>query len=343
MKIFVTGGGGFLGLALVRKLRALGHEVVTFSRRRHPVLSQLGVTHWEGDISDHFLLKKAMTGCAAVFHTAAKTGIWGKYKEFYGANVMGTGNVIQACRELGIGYLIFTSSPSVIYDGEDCDGADESLPYPARYHAHYPHTKALAEKMVMVANDDSLKTVCLRPHLIWGPGDPHFFPRLFKKAKAGKLRIIGHAPNRVDCIYIDNAVNAHIRAFDQLLNDPRSVEGKSYFISQGEPIPIAELMNKIISTGGMPPVDKFISPGFALVAGFLMEKVYKILSISKEPPLTIFLAKQLSTSHWYNISAAKRDFGYEVQVSLDEGIEKLREWVAEFIAIKPLTGGEKTV
>ena len=246
MNLFVTGGGGFLGLAIVRQLRKKGYEVVTFSRGSYPALDQLGVKHFQGDLSNYGMLKEAMIDCEAVFHVAAKTGIWGKYEDFYRANVTGTENVLRACRELGIRYLVFTSSPSVVYHGKDSEGQNENLPYPSKYDAWYPQTKAIAEKLVIAANDTSLKTVSLRPHLVWGPEDPHFLPRLFKKSKAGKLRILGKTPNRVDCIYIDNAVNAHLQAFEQLIRDPATVEGKTYFISQGAPIPVAELINRLL-------------------------------------------------------------------------------------------------
>lgn len=269
MKIFVTGGGGFLGLAIVGQLCAKGHEVVTFSRKDHPPLNQLGVTHFHGDLSEYNVAKEAMTGCEAVFHVAAKTGIWGKYKDFYKTNVTGTEKILQACRELKIRYFVYTSSPSVVNNGKDSEGFNESLPYPEIYNAWYPKTKAIAEKLVMNANDDALKTVSLRPHLIWGPGDTHYIPNLFKKAKAGKLFILGKSPNLVDCIYIDNAAKAHLQAFDQLQSNPGQVEGKTYFISQDNPIPISELINKLLATGGFLPVTKHLSPESpALQAGF---------------------------------------------------------------------------
>ena len=329
MKIFVTGGGGFLGFAIVQQLLANGHEVVSFSRKDHQALKKIGATHILGDISEYKVLKEAMTGCEAVFHVAAKTGIWGKYKDYYQVNVTGTKNILQACRELGIRYLTFTSSPSVVYNGNHSEGQNESLPYPSKYDASYPQTKAIAEKLVMAANDASLKTVSLRPHLIWGPEDPNFLPQLFKKSKTGKLRILGNAPNLVDCIYIDNAAKAHLKVFEQLLLDPTQVEGKTYFISQDTPIAIAELINKLLATGGNPPVTKHLSPGIARFAGRLLEIIYRSFGISAEPPITVFLAKQLSTSHWYNISAAKKDFGYEVEISLEEGMERLRAWVSK--------------
>jgi 2-alkyl-3-oxoalkanoate reductase len=328
MKIFITGGGGFLGFAIVRQLCEQGHEVVSFSRGVYPALDELGVTHIRGDLSDYTTLKRAMMGCEVVFHVAAKTGIWGKYKDFYEANVVGTKNVLQACRELGIRNLVFTSSPSVIYDGRNSEGNNEALPYPPAYTAHYPKTKAIAEKLIMAANGAFLKTVSLRPHLVWGPGDQHFLPRLFEKAKTGRLRILGNSPNLVDCIYISNAARAHLQAFAQLLSDPDRVEGKTYFISQGNPIPIAHLINRLLDTGGHPPVNKHIHPFVARSAGRVLETVYRFFDISAEPAITLFLAQQLSTAHWYNISAAQNDFGYTVEISLDEGMEKLREWVA---------------
>jgi len=328
MKLFVTGGGGFLGLAIVRQLCANGHEVVTFSRGNYPALDQLGVKHFQGNLSEYALLKQAMTGCEAVFHVAAKTGVWGKFKDFYHTNVLGTKNLLLACRESGIRNLVFTSSPSVVYDGKDSEGQNESLPYPQKYNAYYPQTKAIAEKLVMAANDTSLKTVSLRPHLIWGPEDRHFIPRLFEKASAGKLRILGSSPHLVDCIYVENAAKAHLQALTQLLLNPTKVEGKTYFISQGVPIPIAELINRLLATGEFPPVVKQLSPGIARFAGRLLEKTYRIFGISIEPAITLFLAQQLSTSHWYDISAARRDFGYEAEVSLEQGMELLRAWIS---------------
>lgn len=327
MKIFVTGGGGFLGFAIVQQLRANGHDVVSFSRKDYTALNKIGVIHIQGDIADYKSLKEAMYGCEAVFHVAAKTGIWGKYEDYYQVNVKGTENVLLACRELNIRNLVFTSSPSVVFNGKDAEGQNESLPYAKKYHANYPRTKAIAEGLVMNANDDNLKTVSLRPHLIWGPGDTHYIPKLFKKAKTNKLFILGKTPKLVDCIYIDNAAKAHLQAFNQLLNNPGKVEGKTYFISQGKPIAISELMNKLLATGGFPPITKYLSPAIARFAGRMLETIYQIFEINSEPPLTFFLAQQLSTSHWYNISAAEHDFGYQAEISLEEGMGRLRDWV----------------
>lgn len=329
MKLFVTGGGGFLGLAMVRQLHAKGHEIISFSRSAYPELEALGVQHIQGNLSDPEAVKNAMEGCEAVFHVAAKAGIWGTYEEYFEANVTGTRNVINACKEWGIRYLVYTSSPSVIYSGEDSEGKNESLPYPEKYYAFYPQTKAIAEKEIMAANSGTLKTVSLRPHLIWGPGDVHFIPRLFDKARAGRLRLVGKRDCLVDTIYVENAAEAHVLAFEQMLKDPSPVEGKTYFISQDQPITSAEFMNRLIATGGFPPVTKSISAGVARFAGGLLEFVYRLFGVKSEPAVTRFMARQLSTSHWYDISASKKDFGYSPRISIDEGMELLEKWVQE--------------
>lgn len=326
MKVFVTGGGGFLGYAIVQVLLGKGYDVVTYSRTRHAALDKLSVKQYQGNLTDLDSILKAMKGCEAVFHVAAKTGIWGSYHTFHETNVTGTENIIKACLEAGVRYLIYSSSASVIYKG-NAEGDDESLPYPDKFEAYYPLTKAIAEKAVLKANNDGLVTCAIRPHLIWGPGDPHFLPRLFAKQKAGKLRIIGDKDCLVDTTYIDNAANAHILALETMLRHPDLIGGKPYFISQGEPIPVHDFINRLLATGGLPPVTKHINPGLALAAGWLLERVYRLLHISSEPPLTLFLARQLSTAHWYNISAARKELGYTPAISISEGMERLMTWV----------------
>ncbi len=330
MKVFVTGGGGFLGLVLVRQLLAENYEVVTYSRKAYKELDQPGITHFQGDLSDLTALTSTMTGCEAVFHTAARVGIWGDYQDFYNANVVGTQNVLNACKELQIKYLVFTSSPSVVYE-DKAEGSDESLPYPDKYDAYYPQTKAMAEQAVLGANSASITTCALRPHLIWGPGDVHFIPRLFEKRRKGKLRLLGRGEHLVDTIYVDNAARAHVQAFHAMLEEPDAVGGKAYFLSQDQPISICDFMNRLLNTGDLPPVDKTINTRLALFAGWLLQSVYKLFHIKSEPQVTLFVAKQLSSPHWYDISAAKRDFGYSPEVSIDEGMKRLKVWVKKAV------------
>lgn len=328
MKILVTGGGGFLGKSLVKELVRLGYNVKNFSRRDCSELRELGVEVVRGDISDKDAVNNACKGCDAVFHVAAKAGVWGSYKEYYNTNILGTMNVISACRKNNVSKLIFTSSPSVVFHGSDQQGVNENEEYPKKFLSNYPKTKAMAEKLVLEANSGRLATVALRPHLIWGPGDNHLVPRIITRAGSGKLRIVGDGENIVDTVYIDNAVDAHILALERLRIGSK-ISGKSYFITNGEPLSMATIINKILDAADLPHVKKNIPAGAAYIAGALMELAYAISGRRNEPLMTRFVAKELSTSHWFDISAARRDLGYEPRVSIDEGMNRLSRWLKE--------------
>ncbi len=326
MRALVTGGGGFLGGAIVHRLLARGDQVRSLSRGDYPELAVLGVDVRQGDLADGEAVIGAAQECDLVFHVAAKAGIWGPYQEYYQTNVFGTQNVIAACRRCRIQRLVYTSSPSVIFDGRDMEGVNESAPYPRHFEASYPETKALAEQLVLRANDKDLATVALRPHLIWGPGDNHLVPRILARAKAGSLRRIGSKINLVDCVYVDNAAHAHLLAAESLW--PGSpIAGKAYFISQGDPRPLWELIGLILQAAGLPPVTQTIPPALAYTAGGFFELAHKILRIKSEPKLTRFLVRELSTAHWFDISAARRDLGYEPKISIEEGMPHLERWL----------------
>jgi nucleoside-diphosphate-sugar epimerase len=327
MRVLVTGGGGFLGAALCRALVARGDQVRSLSRGDYPALTALGVETHRGDVADAAAVVKAVEGCEAVCHVAAKAGVWGPFAEYYQANVVGTRNVIDACRKHGVPRLVYTSSPSVVYAGGDECGIDESAPYPERYLTHYPRTKSEAERLALAANDASLATVALRPHLIWGPGDNHLLPRLLASAKAGRLRRVGDGQNVVDTTYIDNAVHAHVAALDRL-RPQAACAGRAYFIANDQPQPLWDLIDQMLAAGGAPPVTRSISARKAYFAGALFELIYGALWLPGEPPMTRFVARQLATSHWYNLAAAKRDLGYAPTVTVDEGLERLRAWLA---------------
>jgi nucleoside-diphosphate-sugar epimerase len=265
----------------------------------------------------------AVRGCDAVIHTAAKPGVWGPFAEYFAANVLGTQNILDACRAEGVRKLVYTSSPSVVHAGGDLENADESLPYPAHYETHYPKTKAEAERRVLAANGPELAAVALRPHLIWGPGDNHLTPRILARGKAGRLRRIGSAEKLVDATYIDNAAAAHLNALDRL-DVGAACAGKPYFIANDEPQPIWTLINGILDAGGLPPVTRAFPLWAGLAVGGVLETVYSLLRLSGEPPMTRFVARQLATAHWFNLSAAKRDLGYRPTVTTKEGLERLR-------------------
>jgi nucleoside-diphosphate-sugar epimerase len=337
MNVLVTGGSGFLGGAIVRRLVARGDRVRSLSRGHYPDLDALGVAQLRGDVADTATVVRAMADCELVFHVAAKAGIWGRYADFHRTNVAGTANVIAACRRLGVRRLVYTSSPSVVFDGRDMEDVDESVPYPAHYEAHYPKTKALAERLVLRANGPELATVALRPHLIWGPGDNHLVPRILARARAGRLRRIGGASKLIDSIYIDNAADAHLLGADRL--QPQSVvAGRVYFLSQGEPLPLWDLVNRILAAAGLGPVTRSIPYPIAYIAGGTMEMLYGLMGWQQEPPMTRFLARELATAHWFDLSAAKRDLGYRPAVSIDEGLRRLAEWLQTSGALRAASG-----
>lgn len=324
MRVLVTGGGGFLGGAIVRRLAARGDHVRSYSRAAYDWHGPLGVVSFQGDLTDLKPLTAAMSGCDAVIHVAAKAGFWGPYEAYRQANVAGTRAVIEACRQAGVNRLVYTSTPSVVHGGKGLEGVDETAPYPPRHESAYSATKAEAEKAVLAANSPSLATVAIRPHLVWGPGDPHLVPRLVARAKAGRLRKIGDGKNLVDTVFVDNAAFAHERALDRLAADS-PVAGKAYFIAQGEPRPLWETIQALILAAGGPILPVRGVPESAAVAvGAICEAAWKMLPLRGEPPMTRFVAHQLATSHWFDLTAARRDLGYHPIVSFEEGLERLR-------------------
>lgn len=325
MKILVTGGGGFLGQALCRGLVQRGHHVISFNRGQYPALAALGVGQVQGDLADAHAVAHAAAGVDAIFHNAAKAGAWGSYKSYHDANVVGTQNVLDACRAHGIGRLVYTSTPSVTHRATHPveGGTADTVPYGEGFKAPYAVTKKIAEQAVLAANGPDLATVALRPRLIWGPGDQQILPRLVERARSGRLRIVGDGSNRVDTTYIDNAAQAHFDAFDHLAPGA-ACAGRAYFISNGEPKPMGELLNALLAAAGAPQVHQHLSFKAAYRIGAVCEGLWRVLPLKGEPPMTRFLAEQLSTSHWYDMAPARRDFGYVPRVSFDEGITRLK-------------------
>lgn len=321
--ILVTGGSGFLGGAALRQLVARGDSVRSLQRGDSPQLRALGVDVVRADLGDRQAVIDATKGCSAVLHIGAKAGVWGRYEDYHRANVIGTRNVIDACIEHRVRRLVYTSTPSVIHTGGDVEGVNETAPVATHFDTAYPATKAEAESMVLAANSATLATVALRPHLIWGPGDPQLTARILARGRTGRLRLVGGGKKKIDSVYIDNAANAHLLALDHLA--PAAVcAGKVYFISQDEPMRQCDLINGILAAGGLPPCDKSISPGVAYVVGAVMEFLWRLTGRTDEPMMTRFLARQLATAHWYDISAAKRDLGYLPHVSIAEGLQRLK-------------------
>ena len=324
----VTGAAGFLGLHIVKQLVARGDRVRAICRRESPELDALGVGQVRADIRDAEATADACNQIDTVFHVAAVAGIWGPWKHFYSTNVLGTQNIVAGCRLHGVPRLVLTSSPSVTFDGRPQEGIDERAPYPRRWLCHYPHTKALAERHVLSANRPGTLHACsLRPHLIWGPGDPHLVPRLLQRARSGRLRRVGDGTNLIDTIFVENAAAAHLLAADAMAAaaDGSPVAGRAYFISQGRPVNCWDWINEILALAGLPKINRSISLSAAWKIGACLEVAHRLLGRKSEPRMTRFLAAQLGLSHYFDISRAREDFGYRPEISTEEGMRRLKQ------------------
>lgn len=326
MRILVTGGGGFLGQALCRGLRARGHEVASFNRGRYDALDALGVTQVQGDLAQRDAVIAAARGCDAVLHNAAKAGAWGSHASYHEANVIGTQHVLDACRAHGIARLVYTSTPSVTHRATHPveNGRADEVPYGEHLKAPYAQTKKIAEQAVLAANDAQLATVALRPRLIWGPGDNQLLPRLVERSRAGRLMLVGNGENRIDTTYIDNAAQAHFDALEHLAPGA-ACAGRAYFISNGDARSLRETINALLAAAGAPAVTRSIPFGAAYAIGAACEALWHMLPLRGEPPMTRFLAEQLATTHWYDMEPARRDFGYVPPVSFENGLQRLRD------------------
>jgi nucleoside-diphosphate-sugar epimerase len=322
-RYFVTGASGFLGGAVARALLARGDAVRAFARSAMPELARLGAEVVSGDLADEAAVLRGAEGCSVALHVGAKAGVWGPRDEYRRSNVDGTRHVLDACRRHGLRALVYTSTPSVVHGGSDLRGANESIPHAVRFATAYPETKAEAERMVLAADGPDLATCALRPHLIWGPGDNQLGPRLVDRARRGRLVFPGDGRAEVDSTFIDAAVEAHLLAADQL-RPGAACAGRAYFVSQGEPRPIMDLVNDILEAYGAPRVTRTVPAWTAIAAGAACEALYRVLGIAREPPVTEFVARQMSTTHWFDLTAIRRDLGYGPETTLEDGLRALR-------------------
>ena len=308
--VLVTGASGFVGGKIVERLLAEGRRVRAYSRRPLPELEARGVEVALGELTDPDALRTACTGVDSIFHVAARVGVWGPAEEFRRVNVDGTACLLATAYETGVGRFVFTSSPSVVYPGGDLRGIDESAPFCTRAPCAYPTTKAIAERLVRAANSPALRTVALRPHLVWGPGDRNLVPR-----------VVGRGENRVDLTHIDNVVDAHLLAERALARADSPAAGHAYFITNGEPVALWPWTNDLLRQLGIPPLRRRISMGAATAIGSACESIWRIFHLRGEPPMTAFAAHELATDHWFSIEAARRDLDYAPRTSMAAGLE----------------------
>lgn len=319
MRALVTGGNGFIGRYIVEQLLARGDTVRVIGRHDYPVLRALGVECYKVDLAAEEECGPALRGCDVVFHVAAQAGIWGDWNDFYRNNVSATQHVLHSAVRAGVPKFVFTSSPSVVFGTEALEGVNESQPYPQMYLSPYPYTKALAEQYVL--KQTNILTTALRPHLVWGPRDPHIIPGLLARARTGRLVQVGDGTNLVDVTYVENAAEAHLLAADAL-SEHSAARGAAYFIAQEQPVVLWEFINTLLQGLGAPPVKRRISSTTAWRIATVLEQGYTLLGIRAEPPMTRLMAAQLAMSHWFDLSAARRDLGYGPRISTAEGLRR---------------------
>lgn len=317
MNALVTGGAGFLGTRIVQLLLDRGVKVTVCSRQatKHETRSTKHAVI-DVDIRDTQAVSRAVSGHDAVFHVAAKAGVWGPRAEYEGINVSGTRNVLAACHEHGVKKLVYTSTPSVVFARGLHGGANETTPHATTHLSHYSRTKSIAEREVLAANGvDGLQTCALRPHLVLGAGDPHLLPRVLEKARAGKLKQVGDGTNRVDVTHVEDAAQAHLDALDHL----DAAAGKAYFI-RSETVDLWPWLNALLKRAGLPPINSKVGVGTAYRAGAVLEAIWRVLRLGGEPPMTRFVACNLAWPHWFDISAAQRDLGYQPRFTAEDAM-----------------------
>jgi nucleoside-diphosphate-sugar epimerase len=335
MRVVVTGGGGFLGRRVVELLRGRGDEVRVLARGRYPALDGLGARTIPADVRDTVAVRRGIAGADVVFHLAGRTGLWEAAREHWSVNLDGTRSVLEAMRAEGVGLLVYTSTPSVVGYRADVEGGGPELPYAAVHESPYPASKAAAERLVLAASGADLRTIALRPHLVFGPGDRRMLPPVIARAARGRLRIIGGGGNRVDLTYVDNAAWAHLDAAAALARPDAACAGRPYFISNGEPVPLWTWLNQVLAGLDLPPVTRSLPLPAARLAGGALELLWRAFRLPGEPPITRFLASALARSHWYDPEPARRDLGYRVRVSMAEATERTVRWLASRCGAAP--------
>lgn len=343
MKVLVTGARSLLGGGVARALAARGDEVTVFQRRPSglgsgaaPAVratgdhgsdphSRGGVREILGDLADADAVARAAAGQDAVVHLAAKVDVTGAWSDYERINVAGTRTLLRACRDAGVARMVHVSSPSVAHAGSSLVGVPAGAADPQRARGHYARSKAMAERLALAADArDELAVLALRPHLVWGPGDTQLVARIARRARAGRLPIIGSGAPLVDTTYVDNAVDALVAGLDRC----ESARGRALVVTNGEPRPIAEILGAWARAAGAPPPTRHVPAPLAIGAGSLVDAVTALRvrlghDLSADPPLTRFLAEQLSTAHWFDQRETREALRWRPRVSLDEGFARL--------------------
>lgn len=321
MKVLVTGARGFLGGAVALELIRRGHEVRAFQRGPSGIG---GIEEYLGSVDDRAAVDAAMSGVDAVVHLAAKVSFHGSPSEFEAVNVVGTRNVVHAARNAGASRFVLVSTPSVAHAGDSLVGVGAGRADPARARGEYARTKAIAELETLAADSADMPIVAVRPHIVWGPGDTQLVARVVERARSGRLPLLGHGAALIDTTYVTNAADAIGAALDRA----PEVHGEAFVISNGQPRPVGDLLADICTAAGVPAPKVRVPAALARAAGGVVESLWRVRPGTDEPPMTRFLAEQLSTAHWFDQRHTREALGWLPRVSIDEGIGELAAFYA---------------
>ena len=323
MRVLVTGGSGLLGGKTIAALVGRGHEVVSLQRMQSTRLTCEQVL---ADVCDAAAVAAAAAGCDAVIHGAARVGVVGSREEFRRVNVGGTFAVVEACRTAGVPRLVVVSSPSVGYESVSTVGAGAEAPITTRSdRSWYSESKAEAELAALAANDPALGVTAIRPHAIWGPGDTQLIGRIVERARAGRLFVIDGGRALIDTTYVDNAADALVLVAEQLTAGGE-LAGRAFVVSNGEPLPVRVLLERICAAAAAPPPRRDVPLWLARRMAGTAERVWTRFRPDAEPPATPFLVDQLALAHWFDPRPFREATGWTPAVSVDEGMLRLAAW-----------------
>lgn len=320
MRVLVTGATSMLGRATAQLLADRGDEVTVLQRRP----SGLPCREVLGDIADPSVVRRASNHQDGVVHLAAKVDVTGRWRDYARVNIDGTDHVLAACREAGVRRLVHVSSPSVAHAGSALVGAGAEPADPARARGGYSRSKAVAELHALAADSPTLAVLVVRPHLVWGPGDAQLVDRIVTRARAGRLPLLGGGTALIDTTYVANAAAALVAALDAC----ESAHGEAVVVSNGEPRQVQEVLARLCASAGVPEPTRSVPVAAAWLAGAVVEAAWAVSRRRDTPPMTRFLAEQLSTAHWFDQRRTHDLLGWRPEVGLDEGFDRLARFYA---------------
>jgi nucleoside-diphosphate-sugar epimerase len=317
---FVTGGSGFIGGALIKRLVAEGWEVRGLARSggSATVVSELGAEPVGGDLSDVAAMAEGAHGADVAFHAAARLGEWGSRQDFVRDNVTGTENTLRACAEAGVKRFVHVGTEAALLAGRPLVNVDETAPLMPDSAVPYAATKAMSEQAVRRANRDGFETLAVRPRLVWGVGDTTILPTLVESIESGRFAWIGKGRHLTSTTHVDNAVEGLVLAAEH------GRPGEAYFVSDGEASVFREFVGELLATQGVEAPGFSIPRPLAHGLSTTLEAVWKALRIKRPPPLTRLAYWLLSQECTLDISKARRELGYEPAKTVEQGMAELR-------------------